>query len=170
MSSFRIGFYVNICLSASWSGPVSIEHKITTSWVANGKTYYRYSAVVTNKSAKNLKSLNLSISKLYGPIWGLPKSGDSYTFPSWISSLSAGKSLEFVYIHAVNSPADVSVVKYLLAWEWSSRFEVTWERFTYVLWKIVQPYKMCSARGCLNIPFQFWCQIFFSCVFCLSLG
>ena len=87
---------------------------MTTSWVAGGKTYYRYSTVVTNKSAKDLKSLNLSISKLYGPIWGLTKSGDLYTFPSWLASLSAGKSLEFVYIHAA-SQADVSVANYSLA-------------------------------------------------------
>ncbi|XP_004503629.1 endoglucanase 6 [Cicer arietinum] len=99
---------------ASQSGPISVEQKMTNSWVANGRTYYRYSTIVTNKSTKNLKSLNLSIFKLYGPIWGLTKLGDSYTFPSWISSLSAGKSLEFVYIHST-SPADVSVVNYLLA-------------------------------------------------------
>jgi len=103
-----------ISFSASWSGPISIEQKMTTSWVANGKTYYRYSTVVTNKSNKSLNSLNLSISKLYGPIWGLTKSGDSYTFPSWLSSLAAGKSLEFVYIHST-SPADVSVANYVLA-------------------------------------------------------
>ncbi|RDY10935.1 Endoglucanase 6, partial [Mucuna pruriens] len=96
---------------ASWSGPISIVQKMTTSWIANGKTYYRYSTVVTNKSNKSLNSLNLSISKLYGPIWGVTKSGDSYTFPSWLSSLSAGKSLEFVYIHSA-SPADVSVANY----------------------------------------------------------
>ncbi|CAL5214940.1 unnamed protein product [Lathyrus oleraceus] len=99
---------------ASWSGPISVEQKVTHSWVANGITYYRYSTIVTNKSNKNLKSLNISISKLYGPLWGLTKSGDSYTFPAWINSLSAGKSLEFVYIHST-SPADVSVTNYLLA-------------------------------------------------------
>ncbi|KAL2342678.1 hypothetical protein Fmac_003963 [Flemingia macrophylla] len=99
---------------ASSSGPISIEQEMTTSWVANGRTYYRYSTVVTNKSNKSLNSLNLSISKLYGPVWGLTKSGDSYTFPSWLSSLSPGKSLEFVYIHSA-SPADVSVANYVLA-------------------------------------------------------
>ncbi|KAL5052866.1 hypothetical protein RYX36_033548 [Vicia faba] len=104
----------NQLLPASWSGPISVEQKMTHSWVANGITYYRYSTTVTNKSNKILKSLNLSISKLYGPIWGLTKSGDSYTFPAWINSLSAGKSLEFVYIHST-SPADVSVANYLLA-------------------------------------------------------
>ncbi|CAL0312588.1 unnamed protein product [Lupinus luteus] len=99
---------------ASWSGPISVEQKSTNSWVYKGRTYYRYSTVVTNKSSKLIKSLSLSISKLYGPIWGLTKSGDSYTFPSWVSSLPAGKSLEFVYIHSA-SPADVSVANYLLA-------------------------------------------------------
>ncbi|WJX48109.1 Endoglucanase [Trifolium repens] len=99
---------------ASRSGPISVEQKMTNSWIAKGRTYYRYSTTVTNKSTKNLKSLNLSISKLYGPLWGLTKSGDSYTFPAWINSLSAGKSLEFVYIHST-TPADVSVANYLLA-------------------------------------------------------
>lgn len=87
---------------------------MTTSWNAKGRTYYRYSTIVTNKSAKTLTDLKLSISKLYGPIWGLTKSGDSYAFPSWLESLPAGKSLEFVYIHAA-SAADVSVSSYDLA-------------------------------------------------------
>lgn len=99
---------------ASSSSPISITQKVTTSWEANGKTYYRYSSIVTNKSSQTLNNLKLSISKLYGPIWGLTKSGDSYTFPSWLNSLPAGKSLEFVYIHST-SPADVSVSSYTLA-------------------------------------------------------
>lgn len=99
---------------ASSSGPISITQKVTTSWEANGKTYHRYSSIVTNKSSQTLNNLKLSISKLYGPIWGLTKSGDSYTFPSWLNSLPAGKSLEFVYIHST-SPADVSVSSYTLA-------------------------------------------------------
>ncbi|GMQ05712.1 hypothetical protein CsSME_00050628 [Camellia sinensis var. sinensis] len=97
----------------SSSVPIAIEQKMTTSWNAYGKTYYRYSTIVTNKSAKTLNSLNLSISKLYGPLWGLTKSGDSYGFPAWINSLSAGKSLEFVYIHPA-SQADISVSSYNL--------------------------------------------------------
>ncbi|KAJ9173718.1 hypothetical protein P3X46_016828 [Hevea brasiliensis] len=99
---------------ASNSAPISIEQKMTTSWNAKGKTYYRYSTIVTNKSAKTLTDLRLSISKLYGPIWGLTKSGDSYAFPSWLDSLPAGKSLEFIYIHSA-SAADVSVSSYTLA-------------------------------------------------------
>nr|POF10602.1 endoglucanase 19 [Quercus suber] len=99
---------------AASSGPIAIEQKLTTSWIANGKNYYRYSTIVTNKSAKTLTDLKLSISKLYGPMWGLTQSGDSYVFPSWLTSLAAGKSLEFVYIHS-SSPADVSVSSYTLA-------------------------------------------------------
>ena len=87
---------------------------MTTSWNAYGKTYYRYSTIVTNKSAKTLKGLKITISKLYGPLWGLTKSGDSYFFPAWLNSLPAGKSLEFVYIHSA-SQADVSVSSYTLA-------------------------------------------------------
>ncbi|KAK4744915.1 hypothetical protein SAY87_011227 [Trapa incisa] len=99
---------------ATTTSPISIEQKLTTRWNADGKTYFRYSTMVINKSDKTLTSLNLWISKLYGPIWGLTKTGDSYTFPTWIQSLPAGKSLEFVYIHA-SSQAEVSVSGYKLA-------------------------------------------------------
>ncbi|KAE8710810.1 Endoglucanase 1 [Hibiscus syriacus] len=98
---------------ASSSSPITIVQKMTTSWNDKGKTYYRYSTIVTNKSYKTLKDLKLSISKLYGPLWGLAKSGNSYGFPTWLNSLPAGKSLEFVYIHST-SPADVSVSSYNL--------------------------------------------------------
>ncbi|KAH1107331.1 hypothetical protein J1N35_011099 [Gossypium stocksii] len=99
---------------ATSSNPITIEQKMTTSWNAKGKTYYRYSTIVTNKSYKTLKDLKLSISKLYGPLWGLSKSGNSYGFPTWLNSLPAGKSIEFVYIHST-SPADISVSSYNLA-------------------------------------------------------
>ncbi|XP_059662216.1 endoglucanase 6 [Cornus florida] len=99
---------------ASSSSPVAIEQKMTISWNDKGKTYYRYSTVVTNKSGKTLKGLKLSISKLYGPLWGLTKSGESYGLPAWVDTLPAGKSIEFVYIHSA-SPADVSVSSYTLA-------------------------------------------------------
>ncbi|KAL0312465.1 UNVERIFIED_CONTAM: Endoglucanase 6 [Sesamum radiatum] len=98
---------------ASSASPVAIIQKLTASWVHNGKTYYRYSTTITNKSSKNLKNLKLYISELYGPLWGLTKSGNSYFFPSWINSLAAGKSIEFVYIHSA-SPAKVSVSNYNL--------------------------------------------------------
>ncbi|CAN4115544.1 unnamed protein product [Withania somnifera] len=93
---------------------IAIEQRATSSWDHKGKTYYRYSAIVTNKSSKTLKNLKLSVSQLYGSLWGLSKYGDSYVFPSWLNSLPAGKSLEFVYIHSVNSPAVVSVSSYTL--------------------------------------------------------
>ncbi|KAF8033325.1 hypothetical protein BT93_D2051 [Corymbia citriodora subsp. variegata] len=95
------------------TSPVAVEQKLTSSWNSNGRTYYRYSTIVMNKSDKTLKNLWLSISKLYGPLWGLTKSGDSYTFPSWLCSLPAGKSLEFVYIHS-SSQAAVSISNYTL--------------------------------------------------------
>ncbi|XP_030530405.2 endoglucanase 6 isoform X2 [Rhodamnia argentea] len=93
--------------------PVAVEQKLTSSWNSNGITYYRYSTLVKNKSDKTLKNLWLSISKLYGPLWGLTKSGDLYTLPKWLHSLPAGKSLEFVYIHA-SSQAEVSISNYTL--------------------------------------------------------
>ncbi|CAL1373578.1 unnamed protein product [Linum trigynum] len=98
----------------STSAPISLVQKVTASWKSEGKTYYRYSTILTNKSPKALNSLKLYINKLYGPIWGLTKSGNSYGFPSWIKSLPAGKSLEFVYVHSA-SAADVSVSGYTLA-------------------------------------------------------
>lgn len=92
---------------------IALEQKVTTSWVFQGKTYYRYSTKVINKSTKTLKDLKLSITKLYGPLWGLMKAGNFYFFPAWINSLPAGKSIEFVYIHSAY-PADVSVSSYSL--------------------------------------------------------
>ncbi|KAG6600521.1 Endoglucanase 6, partial [Cucurbita argyrosperma subsp. sororia] len=97
----------------SSSTPITVEQKMTSSWTAKGKTYYRYSTKVTNKSPKSLRDLKLSIFRLYGPLWGLEKSGDSYVFPSWLNSLAAGESLEFVYIHTA-SPANISVSSYTL--------------------------------------------------------
>lgn len=96
------------------SSPIAITQKATSSWVFEGKTYYRYATTITNKSNKTIKNLKLSVSKLYGPLWGLTKYGDSYVFPSWISALGAGKTIEFVYIHTA-SAADVSVSSYTLA-------------------------------------------------------
>ncbi|KAK4435465.1 Endoglucanase 6 [Sesamum alatum] len=99
--------------ASSAASPIAITQKLTASWVHNGKTYNRYSTTITNKSSKNLKNLKLYISELYGPLWGLTKSGNSYFFPAWINSLAAGKSIEFVYIHSA-SPAKVSVSSYNL--------------------------------------------------------
>ena len=102
------------CFAVSSSTPITVEQKMTTSWTAKGNTYYRYSTKVTNKSSKTLKDLKLTISQLYGPLWGLEKSGESYVFPSWLNSLAAGESLEFVYIHTT-SPANISVSSYTLS-------------------------------------------------------
>ncbi|KAL2516701.1 Endoglucanase 6 [Abeliophyllum distichum] len=98
---------------ASSANQIAIAQKVTSSWISKGKTYYRYSTKVTNKSSKTLKNIKLSISKLYGPLWGLTKSGDFYFFPAWTNSLAGGKSIEFVYIHS-SSPAEVSVSSYTL--------------------------------------------------------
>ncbi|CAE6132321.1 unnamed protein product [Arabidopsis arenosa] len=94
--------------------PISISQKMTHSWKNEGKVYYRYSTRLNNRSTKTLKNLKISITKLYGPIWGVTKTGTSFTFPSWMQSLPAGKSMEFVYIHSAASPADVLVSNYSL--------------------------------------------------------
>ncbi|XP_065017864.1 endoglucanase 6-like [Musa acuminata AAA Group] len=101
----------SLCAVTALSPPFTIEQKATTSWESKGRIYYRYSTVVTNKSSKIAKELVISISKLYGPVWGLGKSGNDYTFPAWLDSLPAGKSFEFVYIHSA-SPADIIVSGY----------------------------------------------------------
>lgn len=92
--------------------PFAIEQKATASWDFKGKKYYRYSATVTNKSSKAAKDLNISIFKLYGQLWGLSKSEDCY-HPTWLESLPAGESFEFVYIQSAE-PAEVSVAGYTL--------------------------------------------------------
>ncbi|KAK4769215.1 hypothetical protein SAY86_027365 [Trapa natans] len=99
--------------SVSSTGQISVQQKLTASWDFKGRTYYRYSALVTNRSTRTVKDLKLSILKLYGSLWGLSKSGDSYTFPAWAQSLPAGKSIEFVYIHS-SPQADISVSNYKL--------------------------------------------------------
>ncbi|KAK1302334.1 Endoglucanase 6 [Acorus calamus] len=95
------------------SSPIIVEQKATTSWRYNGRTYYRYSTVVTNNSGKTVTDLKLSLAKLYGPLWGLSKSGEAYAFPKWLNSLPAGKSFEFIYVQAA-SPIDVKVSGYTL--------------------------------------------------------
>ncbi|KAM7257795.1 hypothetical protein ACFE04_013536 [Oxalis oulophora] len=97
----------------SKSAEIDISQKVTSSWNYKGKTYYRYSTTVTNKSSKSLKQLNLSIAKLYGQVWGLTQTRNAYGFPSWINSLAAGKSLVFVYIHSAPA-AEISVSSYKL--------------------------------------------------------
>lgn len=104
-------FYFNVV--GKIDGQIVVEQKNTASWSAKGRTYYRYSTVLTNKSGKTVKDLKVSIEKLYGPLWGLSKSEEGYGFPSWMNSLPVGKSLEFVYIHSA-SPAEVKVADYTL--------------------------------------------------------
>ncbi|KAI4303638.1 hypothetical protein MLD38_039243 [Melastoma candidum] len=94
--------------------PVTVEQRRTASWYSKGRIYNRYRAIITNNSNQTLKYLELSISKLYGPVWGLKQSGNVYVFPSWLESLPAGRSLEVIYIHA-STQADVSVSSYTLA-------------------------------------------------------
>ncbi|KAI3842223.1 hypothetical protein MKW98_026013, partial [Papaver atlanticum] len=89
------------------SSVITIAQKVTLSWKAKGKTYFRYSTAVTNKSTKNLKNVKLSVSKLYGPLWGLKKSGSSYI----LGNLPARKSVEIVYVHAA-PPAYITVANY----------------------------------------------------------
>ncbi|ONK73465.1 uncharacterized protein A4U43_C04F31840 [Asparagus officinalis] len=92
--------------------PFAIEQKATTSWDFRGTKYYRYSAMVTNKLSKIAKNLNISISKFNGELWGLTKLENGY-YPTWVESLPAGKSFEFVYIHS-DTQADISVSGYTL--------------------------------------------------------
>ncbi|CAA0812093.1 Endoglucanase 6 [Striga hermonthica] len=103
----------NQLLPASSSSPVVVTQRVTSSWGLNGRTYYRYRTTITNNSSKNLRNLKLYISNLYGPLWGLTKSGNSYLFPWWVNYLPAGKSIDFVYIHSA-SPAKVWVTSYNL--------------------------------------------------------
>ncbi|KAK9147284.1 hypothetical protein Scep_006041 [Stephania cephalantha] len=103
----------NLICAAESSGLITVQQKMTTSWVYMGRTYYRYSTMVTNKSAKTLKDIKVFVAKLYGPLWGLTRNEDSYGFPEWMKSLPAGKSLEFVYIHPA-TPADISISSYTL--------------------------------------------------------
>ncbi|CAN6816863.1 unnamed protein product [Brassica oleracea] len=98
---------------ASSPSPITISQKMTSSWINEGNVYYRYSTKLTNRSTKRLKNLKISITKLYGPIWGVTKTGNSYGFPSWMKYLPAGKSMEFVYIHSA-APANVLVSNYSL--------------------------------------------------------
>ncbi|PKA58959.1 Endoglucanase 6 [Apostasia shenzhenica] len=99
---------------AAASSPFMVKQTATASWNVKGRTYYRYSVIVTNNSPKTAKDLKIAISKLYGPLWGLNKSSNGFSFPSWLESLPSGKSFEFVYIHSA-SAADVSVFGYTLA-------------------------------------------------------
>lgn len=90
---------------------IALSQTVTSSWSSRGRTYYRYSTLITNKSKQTVKNLKLSVERLYGPLWGLSKTvGSSYNLPYW-QSLAPGQSFEFVYIHAAPQ-ATISVQSY----------------------------------------------------------
>lgn len=89
--------------------PIAVSQSMTSSWSSRGRTYYRYSTLITNKSKQTVKNIKLSIQGLYGPIWGLSKTGGS-SYSSW-QSIAPGQSFDFVYIHAAPQ-ATVSVQSY----------------------------------------------------------
>ncbi|GJN06466.1 hypothetical protein PR202_ga24195 [Eleusine coracana subsp. coracana] len=97
----------------SHASPIEIDQNATASWTQSGKTYHRYAVTVTNRSGKTVHELHIGVSKLYGRLWGLDKARYGYVFPAWLTSLPAGKSASFVYIHAA-PPADVWVTGYKL--------------------------------------------------------
>uniref|UniRef100_A0A0D6R7H6 Endoglucanase n=1 Tax=Araucaria cunninghamii TaxID=56994 RepID=A0A0D6R7H6_ARACU len=97
---------------AASASPLVLSQTVTSSWSYRGRTYYRYSTVITNKSQQNVENLKLSIQGLYGPIWGVSKTEDSfYSYPQWLQSLSPGQSFDFVYIHA-GPQASISISSY----------------------------------------------------------
>lgn len=96
---------------------ITTRQWMTAKWEYKGRKYYRYSTVVTNNTPKTIVEPTFTVSKLDGPLWGLnnrSKNRNDYTFPKWIKSLPAGKSLEFVYIHSASTPADVVIAGYHL--------------------------------------------------------
>eukprot|EP00252_Welwitschia_mirabilis_P011164 TRINITY_DN25101_c0_g1_i1.p1 TRINITY_DN25101_c0_g1~~TRINITY_DN25101_c0_g1_i1.p1 ORF type:complete len:631 (+),score=55.32 TRINITY_DN25101_c0_g1_i1:183-2075(+) len=88
----------------------SVSQTMTSSWQSNGRTYHRYSSLVTNTGKQAVKDVKVTVRGLFGPLWGLSKTGDAstYTLPKWRQSLAPGESMEFVYIHAAPE-ASVSV-------------------------------------------------------------
>ncbi|KAK3228029.1 hypothetical protein Dsin_007891 [Dipteronia sinensis] len=78
--------------------------KMTSSCTAKGNKYYRYSTHhqqvrqdLEGPQAYNIQALRSHM--------GFKQVGQCLWFPSWLSSLSAGKSLEFVYIHSADYTA-----------------------------------------------------------------
>lgn len=102
-------------VSKSKPASITVNQRVTSSWKVKGRTYYRYSTIVTNNSLKKtITDLKFAIANLYGPLWGLTYSNKSYGFPKWLKELPAGKSFEFVYIHPSSHPANVFVSYYNL--------------------------------------------------------
>eukprot|EP00250_Pteridium_aquilinum_P020304 c24778_g1_i1 orf=943-2763(-) len=86
-----------------------ISQVMTSSWSANGESYYRYQVSVKNNSPNTLQAILLTVEGLHGPLWGLSKSGpNTYSFPTWLKAVPSQESLVFVYIHPAPK-ADVSV-------------------------------------------------------------
>ena len=98
---------------SSATSELDVVQVMTTSWTDKGKKYYRYSVKIVNRSSKTVKNLKVAIAEIHGPLWGLTKNGEDYGFPWWVDSIAAGKSLEFVYIHAA-AQATVSISGYTL--------------------------------------------------------
>ena len=91
--------------SPSSSQELLISQEMTTSWVFKGERHYRYEVRVKNNSAKTLQSLKLLVMDLHGPLWGLSKTGPmTYTFPTWMKSLTSKQSFVFIYIQKHNQP------------------------------------------------------------------
>ncbi|KZV31766.1 endoglucanase 6-like [Dorcoceras hygrometricum] len=69
--------------------------------------------IFCNSHQQISQKLEESETRYLQALWSdmLAKSGSSYISPEWITSLAAGESLEFVYIHSA-SPAEVLVSSY----------------------------------------------------------
>ena len=97
--------------SPSSSQELLISQEMTTSWVFKGERHYRYEVRVKNNSAKTLQSLKLLVMDLHGPLWGLSKTGPmTYTFPTWMKSLTSKQSFVFIYIQSLPSNATISII------------------------------------------------------------
>ncbi|KAH7366467.1 hypothetical protein KP509_18G079600 [Ceratopteris richardii] len=80
---------------------LSISQIMTGSWRSQGHNLYRYQVTVTNNAPNTLRSIQLSVQGLNGPVWGLSKTGpSSYTLPRWLEALAPYQSMTFVYVHS----------------------------------------------------------------------
>ncbi|KAF0917024.1 hypothetical protein E2562_016325 [Oryza meyeriana var. granulata] len=102
--------FLESCVAADDVSPIEIVQNATASWKKNGRTYYRYSVTVTNRSGKTVEELHIGIGKPHGPVRGLDRARYGYVLPS----LPAGKSAAFPYAAHASPPADVWFVGYKL--------------------------------------------------------
>ncbi|XP_024377257.1 endoglucanase 11 [Physcomitrium patens] len=96
---------------------VMVIHMLVDQFVHNGKQSFKFSGKVVNKSNRPLKSAELVVHKLYGPLRGLSKvheSGNVYVLPNWSETLLPGQSIKFSYIHSYGK-AQMFVRSYELA-------------------------------------------------------